>query len=192
MAKRLANKQRLLLIVLIVAVALVAGRSARRRDAAPRPFPPPVPRRRVASSSDAAAEVPIPPSGPSVEPPASADRLGARQSTPARQTAPARPTASPGALAAMEPDPTDPVPTDAVPTDAVPTEPVPGPFPGSVLPRADGGAPSPEFVIKGNTNSMRCHGPSSPYYGRTRAEVWFRTERDAAAAGFRPWAPKGQ
>jgi hypothetical protein len=88
--------------------------------------------------------------------------------------------------------PTDAVPTDAVPTDAVPTEPVPGPFPGSVLPRADGGAPSREFVIKGNANSMRCHGPSSPYYGRTRAEVWFRTERDAVAAGFRPWAPKGQ
>jgi hypothetical protein len=182
MAKRLANKQRLLLIVLIVAVALVAGRSARRRDAAPRPFPPPVPRRPVVPSADTAAEVSVPTGGPSGESPASADRPGAPQAAPARQTAPARPTASPAALAAMEPDS----------SEASHAEPVPGPFPGSVLPRPDGGAPSPDFVIKGNSNSMRCHGPSSPYYGRTRAEVWFRTERDAVAAGFRPWAPKGQ
>jgi hypothetical protein len=66
----------------------------------------------------------------------------------------------------------------------------PGPFPGSVLPRADGSAPSGEFVVKGNASSKRSHGPSSPYYNRTRAEVWFRTEADAVAAGFRPWAPK--
>jgi hypothetical protein len=182
MAKRLANKQRLLLVVLIVAVALVAGRSARRRDAAPRPFPPPVPRRPVASPSDTAGEVPVPTGKTSLEPPASPDRPGSRQAS-------VRPTASPGALAAMEPDSTT---TTASPAEASPAEPVPGPFPGSVLPLADGGAPSPDFVIKGKTNSMRCHGPSSPYYGRTRAEVWFRTERDAVAAGFRPWAPKGQ
>jgi hypothetical protein len=45
-------------------------------------------------------------------------------------------------------------------------------------------------VVKGNASSKRSHGPSSPYYNRTRAEVWFRTEADAVAAGFRPWAPK--
>jgi len=55
---------------------------------------------------------------------------------------------------------------------------------------ADGSAPTADFVVKGNANSMRSHRPGSPYYRRTRAEVWFRTEQDAVAAGFRPWAPK--
>lgn len=32
---------------------------------------------------------------------------------------------------------------------------------------------------------MLCHGPSSPYYTRTKADVWFRSEHDAVAAGFR-------
>lgn len=68
--------------------------------------------------------------------------------------------------------------------------PAAGPYPGSVLPLEDGSAPSPEFVVKGKTGSMRSHSPDSPYYGRTRAEVWFRTQEDASAAGFAPWAPK--
>lgn len=74
--------------------------------------------------------------------------------------------------------------------EALPDGPVPGPYPGSVLPLADGSAPSEEFVVKGNAGSMRSHSTSSPYFGRTRAEVWFRTQEDAAAAGFAPWAPK--
>ena len=73
---------------------------------------------------------------------------------------------------------------------AVVDGPVPGPYPGSVLPLADGSAPSGEFVVKGNAGSMRSHPTDSPYFGRTRAEVWFRTQEDAAAAGFAPWAPK--
>jgi hypothetical protein len=75
---------------------------------------------------------------------------------------------------------------------AAPAEdgPTPGPYPGSVLPLEDGSAPSAEFVVKGNAGSMRAHSADSPYFGRTRAEVWFRTQQDAAAAGFAPWAPK--
>ena len=65
-----------------------------------------------------------------------------------------------------------------------------GPYPGSVLPLDDGSAPSAEYVIKGNAGSMRCHAASSPYFGRTRAQVWFRTEDEAIAAGFRPWTRK--
>jgi len=83
-----------------------------------------------------------------------------------------------------------PSPAAARPDLFTATEPAEGPFPGSVLPLADGSAPTAEFVVKGNANSMRSHGPGSPYYGRTRAEVWFRTDEDAVAAGFRPWAPK--
>lgn len=67
----------------------------------------------------------------------------------------------------------------------------PGPHPGSALPREDGSAPSPDFTVKGKTSSMRCHGPESPYFNRTKAEVWFRSESEAEAAGFRPWHPAG-
>ncbi|HTK62970.1 MAG TPA: hypothetical protein VL595_11355 [Pseudonocardia sp.] len=68
--------------------------------------------------------------------------------------------------------------------------PVPGPYPGSVLPLDDGSAPSEEFVVKGNAGSKRSHSPDSPYFGRTRAEVWFRSQEDAKAAGFAPWTPR--
>ncbi|WP_185446550.1 hypothetical protein [Kribbella qitaiheensis] len=44
--------------------------------------------------------------------------------------------------------------------------------------------PPDGFTIKGNAQSMLFHTPESPYYGRTRPEVWFRTEADAERAGF--------
>jgi hypothetical protein len=56
--------------------------------------------------------------------------------------------------------------------------------PGSALPEAGGGAPGPEFTVKGNAGSKLYHGPESPYYTRTRAEVWFTTADAAEAAGF--------
>jgi large subunit ribosomal protein L4 len=31
---------------------------------------------------------------------------------------------------------------------------------------------------------MKFHGPTSPWFDRTKAEVWFRTEAAAEAAGF--------
>jgi small subunit ribosomal protein S2 len=55
--------------------------------------------------------------------------------------------------------------------------------PDSAAPLADGSAPD-GFEIKGNQNSMKFHAPSSPWYARTNAEVWFRTAEAAAAAGF--------
>ncbi|WP_232661803.1 sunset domain-containing protein [Pseudonocardia sp. TRM90224] len=54
----------------------------------------------------------------------------------------------------------------------------------------DGAAPGPEYTIKGNAGSMLFHPPSSPYYKRTKAEVWFRTPEEATAAGFTEWTPK--
>jgi hypothetical protein len=65
---------------------------------------------------------------------------------------------------------------------------VPGSYRGSVKPRADGSAPSPEYTIKGKEGSMLCHDPSSPYYNRTKADVWFCSEQEASAAGFRVWS----
>ncbi|GAA3219833.1 hypothetical protein GCM10017691_03570 [Pseudonocardia petroleophila] len=62
--------------------------------------------------------------------------------------------------------------------------------PGSAAPLPDGSAPGPEFTIKGNAGSMLFHPPSSPYFGRTKAEVWFRTPEDAVAAGFTAYSPR--
>ncbi|WP_300014493.1 hypothetical protein [Pseudonocardia sp.] len=62
--------------------------------------------------------------------------------------------------------------------------------PGSALPLPDGSAPGPDFTIKGNAGSMLFHPPSSPYYARTKAEVWFRTAEDAVAAGFSAHTPR--
>jgi hypothetical protein len=56
--------------------------------------------------------------------------------------------------------------------------------PGSALPVAGGEAPGPEYTVKGNAGSKLYHAPESPYYTRTRAEVWFTTPEAAEAAGF--------
>lgn len=40
------------------------------------------------------------------------------------------------------------------------------------------------FPIKGNAESKLYHNTDSPFYGRTKAEVWFATEAAAEAAGF--------
>ena len=62
-----------------------------------------------------------------------------------------------------------------------------GPYgPGSAAVLPDGSAPA-GFTIKGNADSMLFHTTDSPYYGRTRAEAWFRTEADATRAGFARW-----
>ncbi|MFB9430902.1 sunset domain-containing protein, partial [Streptoalloteichus tenebrarius] len=69
-----------------------------------------------------------------------------------------------------------------------PTTATPSPFgPGSALPNPDGSAPGPEFRVKASASSMLFHTAESPYYARTRAEVWFRGPEDAERAGFRAW-----
>lgn len=50
--------------------------------------------------------------------------------------------------------------------------------------------PPDGFTIKGNAQSMLFHTPDSPYYGRTKPEVWFRTEADAERAGFTKYTRK--
>ena len=58
--------------------------------------------------------------------------------------------------------------------------------PESAAPLDDGTAPE-GFRIKGNADTMLFHTEESPYYGRTRAEVWFSSEEAARAAGFVRW-----
>lgn len=60
---------------------------------------------------------------------------------------------------------------------------VAGKYEGSAAP-LDGGAAPEGFDIKGNENSMKYHTTESPWYDQTEAEVWFKTEEAAAAAGF--------
>ncbi len=63
----------------------------------------------------------------------------------------------------------------------------PGPHgPGSASPGADGSGPS-GWTVKGNEDSMLYHSPASPAYDVTVAEVWFRDEETAQAAGFSRW-----
>ncbi len=57
---------------------------------------------------------------------------------------------------------------------------------GSARPAADGSGPE-GWLIKGNADSMLFHGPDSPAYEQTIAEVWFLDEAAAAAAGFDKW-----
>lgn len=48
-------------------------------------------------------------------------------------------------------------------------------------------APAPQGTIKGNAATMLFHTTESPFYGRTRADVWFVTEDEARAAGYTRW-----
>jgi hypothetical protein len=119
--------------------------------------------------------------------PAPNSAASATDATPSAATDPvpnaaaSAPNAAPNATPNAAVDPTP----DTAPEAA--GEPTPGRFPGSVLPLADGAAPGPEYTIKGNANSMLFHTTASPYYARTKAEVWFVDAASAEAAGFTEW-----
>jgi hypothetical protein len=123
-------------------------------------------------------------------------------STPAPAGAPVpRHAAATPEAATLDPEPTGEAPKHAAtngsapPAESAPAEPESNPLfteasaepAEGAAPLSDGSAPGPEFVIKGNADSMLFHTESSPYYGRTKAEVWFRTEEEATAAGFTKW-----
>ena len=57
---------------------------------------------------------------------------------------------------------------------------------GSAKAGADGSGPA-GWLIKGNADSMLFHGPDSPAYEQTIAEVWFFDEATARKAGFDKW-----
>ena len=62
--------------------------------------------------------------------------------------------------------------------------------PGSAPALDDGASPDPDYVVKGKSATRVFYAPGSPYYARTRADVWFRTADDASAAGFTARAPR--
>ncbi|HET7173029.1 MAG TPA: 50S ribosomal protein L4 [Nocardioidaceae bacterium] len=85
-----------------------------------------------------------------------------------------RPAGRAAAPAAAEPAPRA---AEEAPADAAQSS------PDSAEPLADGSAPE-GFTIKGNRSSMKYHLPGGRWYDATVAEVWFRTEEAAKAAGF--------
>ena len=58
------------------------------------------------------------------------------------------------------------------------------PFGADSAKAAEDGSGPEGFEIKGNADSMKFHAPTSPWYSRTKAEVWFKTAEAAEAAGF--------
>ncbi|MBJ68512.1 MAG: 50S ribosomal protein L22 [Acidimicrobiaceae bacterium] len=55
---------------------------------------------------------------------------------------------------------------------------------GSASAGDDGSQPSEEYQIKGKVSSKIYHPPESPFYSRTKADVWFTTSEAAERAGF--------
>jgi len=70
------------------------------------------------------------------------------------------------------------------PAAAVPVEEPPVAEPEA---EAESEAEAPQGTIKGNAATMLFHTTESPFYGRTRADVWFVTEDEARAAGYTRW-----
>jgi uncharacterized membrane protein ArfC len=58
---------------------------------------------------------------------------------------------------------------------------------GSIRVKGTATAPDGGYTVKGNEDSMLYHTTDSPSYKQTIAEVWFRDESSAEAAGFNRW-----
>lgn len=58
---------------------------------------------------------------------------------------------------------------------------------GSIRVEATATAPDGGYAVKGNEDSMLYHTTDSPSYKQTIAEIWFRDEQTAEAAGFSRW-----
>lgn len=72
----------------------------------------------------------------------------------------------------------------AAPAPELTADPSPGRYGEGSAEAVPHQGPPDGFTIKGNAQSMLFHTPDSPYYGRTKPEVWFRSEADAERAGF--------
>jgi hypothetical protein len=172
-----SHRLRWVLLLLLLGTAVWAARSRQGADpaAAPEPWRPPTapeePDRRIGGTAQPAVQ-----------------RL---QSADARTGAPG-PAAPPQPPTVVDP-PTTELSVDDAPGGrtararrAAVVE-VP-PTAARALP--DGSPPGPEYTVKAKSGSELFHGPQSPYFGRTRAEFWFRTAADARAAGFTEWTPR--
>ena len=138
----------------------------------------------AATGGDQATDTPAAAAtGAASEAPAADAAAEAATEAPAAEAA----TEAPAAEAATEAPAAEPVTEPAeAPAEAAAagTDVAEGEFgAGSAAPLESGDAPA-GFEIKGNKTSKKFHAPSSPWYDRTNAEVWFRTAEAAEAAGF--------
>jgi len=103
---------------------------------------------------------------------------------PTRPARPAQPPATGGsALAALDSRLIGPAAASAPLPEGV----RPGPYLGSVLAPEDGSEPPETHRVKVHSGSRRFHTTESPYYVRTRADLYFESESGARAAGFIAW-----
>ncbi|HEY9251048.1 MAG TPA: hypothetical protein VIP06_00200, partial [Nocardioides sp.] len=72
---------------------------------------------------------------------------------------------------------------EAAPAAEAPAATNGAPYAGAVLPAADGSSSDAAYSIKGSSGK-KYHTTASPYYGRTKAAVYFDSEESAEAAGF--------
>ncbi|MFE6510408.1 hypothetical protein ACFVDI_15620 [Nocardioides sp. NPDC057767] len=95
--------------------------------------------------------------------------------------------AEPTVDAAETPAPTAEVTAESAPEPApaaeAPAATKGAPYAGAVLPAADGSSSDAAYTIKGSSGK-KYHTTASPYYGRTKAAVYFDTVESAEAAGF--------
>ena len=95
--------------------------------------------------------------------------------------------AAAAADATAEPEAAEPAAAEVEPAKAAQAE-APAasngaPYAGAVLPAADGSSSDAAYDIKGSSGK-KYHTTASPYYGRTKAAVYFNSEEAAEAAGF--------
>jgi hypothetical protein len=187
------RRLRALLVLLLgigVAAWAVRSRLAERRPLHDRwqPLPPrPVVPGPTAPAVDPADPEPGPVAGAAVEPElpaAAAADPAAHGSDPPEPTAEQEPAGLVPTVARAVPAATA---VASVTASALPDAPF---GPGSARARADGASPDPAYVVKGKTATRVFYPPGTPYYGRTRADVWFRTADDARAAGFTLRVPR--
>lgn len=192
-----------IVVIAVLAFVVMRGRGGAQEQAAPDPARPDVvaadptttPTTPVDEPSPAAASAadPAPAATPVDEPspapdPAPAATTVAADPPPAADRPPVQSRSTDSALAALDSGLVGSTAAAGIGSGATATPRTgSGPHAGSMLPGADGEPPAPGYTIKANAGSKRYHDPSSPYYVRTRADLWFRDSEDAAAAGFRWW-----
>ena len=127
----------------------------------------------AAATGDAAAETPA------------SEATGAASEAPQADAATEAVTEAPAEVATEIKPLAAEVATEAPAEAETATEaPAEGEFGADSAPATEDGSAPEGFEVKGNKDSMKFHAPSSPWYDRTKAEVWFRTAEAAEAAGF--------
>jgi hypothetical protein len=145
------------------------------------PAPPAEAVDEVVPVADSAAVEPVAETSPAVDSVADAAPIPVEESAPAETN---------GSVAMAAPEVSDPA-ISTLDVEGITADLNAGPYgPGSGKPAGDGSAPSTDFTVKGKESSKLFHTQKSPYFTRTKADVWFKSEADAEGAGFQAWDHK--